>query len=94
MWQYSASGRVPGIAAAVDMDVAYRDYPAIIAGMEPPEPAPETDNIPDGYAKSAVEKAVTRKILLGDNRGDLMLHSPLSRQDFCVLADRLGLLDG
>lgn len=94
MWQYSASGRVPGISAAVDMDVAYRDYPALIAGMEPPEPSPETDNVPDGYAKSAVEKAVARKILLGNNRGDLMLHSPLSRQDFCVLADRLGLLDG
>lgn len=93
MWQYSASGRVPGIASAVDLDVAYRDYPAIIAGMEPPEPVPRTDNIPDGYAKAAVEKAVARKLLLGDAGGDLMLHSPLSRQDFCVLADRLGLLD-
>lgn len=30
MWQYSASGSVPGISGAVDLDYAYQDYPSII----------------------------------------------------------------
>lgn len=30
MWQYSASGSVPGIGGAVDLDYAYRDYPVLI----------------------------------------------------------------
>ena len=30
MWQYSSSGKVNGINTAVDLDVAYRDYPSIM----------------------------------------------------------------
>lgn len=30
MWQYSATGRVPGIRGPVDLDRAYKDYPAIM----------------------------------------------------------------
>lgn len=30
MWQYSASGSVPGISGGVDMDVSYIDYPSVI----------------------------------------------------------------
>lgn len=30
MWQYSWTGRVPGISGNVDLDTAYRDYPTII----------------------------------------------------------------
>lgn len=94
MWQYTASGRVPGIDTVVDLDIAYRDYPSLISGMGPSEPSPEPDNTPSPYAASAVEKAVSLGILRGNGKGDLMLRSPLSRQDFCVLMDRLGLLDG
>ena len=32
MWQYSSSGRVDGIATVVDLNRAYKDYPAIIRG--------------------------------------------------------------
>lgn len=32
MWQYSSKGRVPGISGNVDLDIAYKDYPAIIKG--------------------------------------------------------------
>ena len=31
IWQYSSRGKVPGIEGNVDMDWAYKDYPAIIA---------------------------------------------------------------
>jgi len=30
IWQYSSKGRVPGINGNVDLDVAYKDYPALI----------------------------------------------------------------
>jgi lysozyme len=30
MWQYSSSGKVNGIGSAVDLDIAYRDYPKIM----------------------------------------------------------------
>ena len=46
MWQYSSSGQVEGISGRVDLDAAYRDYPAITAGG---------GNM-DGYAAEA-EKA-------------------------------------
>ena len=33
MWQYTSDGAVDGIAGRVDMNIAYKDYPSIIAGM-------------------------------------------------------------
>ena len=30
MWQYSSKGKMPGISGNVDLNVAYKDYPAII----------------------------------------------------------------
>lgn len=50
------------------------------------------DNIPDEYAKAAVQKAQEREILKGGTDGDLMLHSPLTRQDLFVILERLGIL--
>lgn len=32
IWQYSSTGTVPGIPGDVDLDIAYKDYPAIIQG--------------------------------------------------------------
>lgn len=36
MWQYSSTGSVKGINGRVDLDAAYRDYPAIIGGAALP----------------------------------------------------------
>ena len=30
MWQYTSSGKIPGIAKDADLSVAYKDYAAII----------------------------------------------------------------
>lgn len=40
MWQYTDKGTVDGISGAVDLDIGYEDYPAIIRGTatEPPKP--------------------------------------------------------
>lgn len=32
MWQYSSKGSIPGISGRVDMNICYRDFPAVIKG--------------------------------------------------------------
>lgn len=51
------------------------------------------DNTADEYASYQVYKAVQNGILRGTPDGDLKLHSPVTRQELCVILDRLGLLD-
>lgn len=52
IWQYSETGRVPGIGVNTDLDIAYKDYPTIIKeaglnGYEKPAPAePEPPSEP------------------------------------------------
>ena len=56
LWQYSWTGRIPGISGDVDLDYAYKDYPTMIqnAGlngftktMQPTEPEPEPTPTPE-----------------------------------------------
>ena len=47
------------------------------------------DNKPDEYAKSAIEWALKNKILKGDDKGDLMLHKNITRQDMIVMLYRI-----
>lgn len=51
------------------------------------------DNIADSYAANSVAKAVALNVLQGDDLKNLKLHSSVTRQDLCVILDRLGLLD-
>ena len=44
----------------------------------------QKDNTPDKYAKEAVEWAVKEGILNGDQNGNYMLHSNVTRQDLLV----------
>ena len=50
---------------------------------------PET---PDSYASKACAKAVVKGIFLGDGKGNYNWKSALTRQDVCVVLERLGLL--
>ncbi len=47
MWQYTSSGKVPGIRGSVDMNECYRDFPALISGNTP-QPAPEARSAKKG----------------------------------------------
>jgi len=47
------------------------------------------DNIPDGYAEKAVKWAKENGILRGDDKGDLKLHEPITRQDAVVMMYRM-----
>ena len=46
------------------------------------------DSTPAPWAKEGVEWAVANGILLGDGMGDLMLHSPVTREQVCVMLKR------
>lgn len=54
LWQYSWTGRIPGITGDVDLNYAYKNYPAIIKqaglngfGKTEPEPEPKPTPEPD-----------------------------------------------
>ena len=46
------------------------------------------DNTPAVWSKDGVEWAVTNGLMTGDANGDLMLHSPITREQFCVMLKR------
>nr|DAS62133.1 MAG TPA: N-acetylmuramoyl-L-alanine amidase [Caudoviricetes sp.] len=54
--------------------------------------APELDNTPQDWEKSAVEKAISRGIIQGDTSGNLKLHSTATRADVLVFLERAGVL--
>ena len=60
---------------------------ALIVGVFRPEYR-ETDNIPAPAHKAGVEWCLEKGILTGNAKGDLMLTSPLTRQQFCTMLYR------
>lgn len=46
------------------------------------------DNTASDWSKDAVDWAVSNKLMSGDNNGNLMLRSPISREQFCVMLKR------
>ncbi len=50
--------------------------------------SPLLDNTPATWSKDAVEWAVTNGLLVGDTNGNLMLRSPITREQFCVMLKR------
>lgn len=50
------------------------------------------DNTPDAWAKDAVDRSVKAGVLQGDDKGDLKLHSPVTRQELAVMLARAGVV--
>lgn len=50
--------------------------------------APTVDSIPADWEKPGVEFCTENKIMVGDGKGDLMLHRPITRAEFCVMLKR------
>jgi murein DD-endopeptidase MepM/ murein hydrolase activator NlpD len=50
------------------------------------------DNTPSKWAETAVSKAIKNGIIKGDERGNLKLHSPITKEELMVILDRLKLL--
>ncbi len=88
VWQWGAEV-VDGVTGKVDANYMIAD----IEVEEPPKSETVAklgkDNNPAAWALDAVEWCVDNKILLGDQNGDLMLHQPLTREQACLVAQRL-----
>lgn len=74
------------LATAVEPDKEVDPDPPAV------DPAPELDNTPQDWEKSAVEKAISRGIIQGDTSGNLKLHSTATRADVLVFLERAGVL--
>ncbi len=48
----------------------------------------QPDNTPADWEKEGVEWAVNNGLMVGDGTGNLMLHSPITRAQFCVMLQR------
>ena len=57
-------------------------------------PVVRLDNTPSAWAKEAVDWAVGAGIMAGGSGGDLMLHSPVTREQLCVFLHRYRKLYG
>lgn len=70
--------------AAVGAALAAANAPNLPA----PQPAPVLDNTPAPWAAEAVDWATKAGLLTGDQKGDLMLRSYMTREQFCTVLKR------
>lgn len=97
IWQWGEEA-VDGINGNVDANYMIVEKPGAVS--EPPKTETvakpnqfvdtnKKDNTASAWADDAVKWCVDNKILLGDDKGDLMLHQPLTREQACLVAQRL-----
>ena len=67
IWQYSSRGKIAGVGGRVDLDAAYRDYPALIAAAGLNNLAPAESETQEDPCKAACEK------LIAAGWGDIIL---------------------
>ena len=58
------------------------------ARLDALEKASTVDSTPADWEKPGVEFCTENKIMVGDGKGDLMLHRPITRAEFCVMLKR------
>ena len=77
LWQYSWTGCIPGISGDVDLDYAYKDYPAIIkaAGLngftkttQPTEPKPEPTPTPGPDTEESTLQQILKHVASLDEK--------------------------
>ena len=91
VWQWGGE-TVDGINGKVDANFMIREIETDKTDEKPvsqTEHLAGKDNTPSVWAEDAVQWATENKILIGDEKGDLMLHQPLTREQACILVKRL-----
>jgi GH25 family lysozyme M1 (1,4-beta-N-acetylmuramidase) len=91
VWQWG-SETVDGISGKVDANYMIYDIEVEESPKSETIAKPVTagkDNTASAWAADAVKWCVDSKILLGDDKGDLMIHQPLTREQACLVAQRL-----
>lgn len=84
IWQYTSDGKVPGSSARTDMNIAYKDYPALIKGGKPttaPKPAPKP-TAPTGSVKDIATDVMLNKYGIEDQRKKALGSRYQEVQDF------------
>lgn len=92
LWQWGGE-KIPGINGNVDANFAIVDLPEIKEESAPaPEPAQNTASVnetPSVWAADAVKWAKDNGILLGDGDGKYRPHDALTREEACLIAERV-----
>jgi GH25 family lysozyme M1 (1,4-beta-N-acetylmuramidase) len=94
LWQWGSEA-ISGINGNVDANFAIVDLPAIKeepapAPVKKPEPKQEvTDETPSVWAADAVKWAKDKGILLGDGDGKYRPHDAMTREEACLIAQRV-----
>lgn len=69
------------------------DFIAAGATLEPEDDDAERCGLPSTWAVSACNKAREKGVFRGDGKGNFNWQEPMTREAFCVVLDRLGLLE-
>lgn len=102
IWQHSSGGSVPGVSSArCDLNIAYRDYPAIIkaAGLnglgappapapapEPEEPQPPADHAACAARERELQSAAAQ---MARDNGELRAQLAAAQAEIAALGDKL-----
>lgn len=71
-----------------DEEMTQEKFNEMMAAYEKSKANPVPDSTPADWEKEGVEWARENGIMAGNGNGDLMLHSPLTRGQFCVMLKR------
>ena len=92
LWQWGGE-KISGISGNVDANFAVVDLPEVketeLQKTTEKKQNAGKDNTPSAWAADYVEWANENGIMLGDEKGDLMLHEPLTREQACAIAKRV-----
>lgn len=92
LWQWGGEA-IPGISGNVDANFAIVDLPQIkeepaTAPVQKPKPVTE-DETPSAWAEDAFSWSRENGILLGDGDGKYRPHDALTREEACLIAQRV-----
>lgn len=71
-----------------DEEMTQEKFNEMMAAYEKSKANPVPDSTPADWEKEGVEWATSNGLMAGGGNGDLMLHSPLTRGQFCVMLKR------
>ena len=77
-----------------DEEMTQEQFDAMMADYERRHALPVPDSTPVDWEKDGVDWATESGLMAGDGSGNLMLHSPLTRAQFCVMLKRYHELRG
>ena len=76
------------IAKEDEPEMTQEQFDAMMADYERRHALPVPDSTPVDWEKDGVDWATESGLMAGDGSGNLMLHSPLTRAQFCVMLKR------